>query len=377
MNDIIEMTVYESVQDVATIEVDAVEGIRADKYNLVDSTIKDVHLIGLKAKNAIKPNTQPYSYKEAALKEAAPLYDNVDIYVDHLPGMEARSVTDKIGFISNPVFKEGLGVFGDITLNPKHVAYEAVVWWAKNKPAKLGMSHVARTQYDAKENAMVKIAKVFSVDLVSEGSTTHDGLFKEGVLVDKINSEKWLDILIDTAWNAVYEIKYPLGKSLTQEEKAVKIAPVIKDLLDELSKMLPAKVKESVVEPTEIKKKDNNMEFADITLETLTKNRKDLVTAIESKAVETYIEVEEAVADAIKIIPEDARSTTFTKLVREAVVAGNDKLVNELVADRKELTGKQTAVVEAAPAARTRIDKKTETKALDVKSIGAMVKQKN
>lgn len=357
------------------LEQRTVEAVRADRFVIEGNKIKDVHLVGFQAKNIVKPAKTPYTYTPTALKEAVALYENVDIYVNHAKDDDSRDAEDKIGFISAPKFKEGTGITGDLVLNPKHVAYESFMWWAANKPSKLAMSHVALTKYDAKENAMVAVAKVYSVDFVSDGSTTHDGLFKEGVLTDKIKTDKWFDIIVGTAWDAIYEAKYPLGKTLTQEQKAVSIIPVVKDLLDELSKMVPAKSKESVVTTTEIIK-EHTMEFADITLDALRKARKDLVDAIATEAVDKHIEVEESVADALKGVPADACSDTFKTLVREAVVAGNDKRVAELVEDRKGLATKVVAVVEAAPAP-ARKSHTTESKPADTKSIAALAKKKN
>lgn len=363
----------EAPTDDSSVRVE--EAVRADKFVIEGNVIKGVHLIGFAAKNTVKPSKTPYSYSEKALREAVPLYDNVDVYTNHGVGTNARDVEDKIGYVTNPSFKDNVGVVGDIVLNPKHTAYEAVLWWAEHKPSKLAMSHVAHTQYDAKENVMVKVAKVHSVDLVSDGSTTHAGLFKEGVLADTITSEKWLDIVLHTAFDAIYEVRYPVGKPLTQAEKAVKIAPIVKDLLDEVSKMVTTTTKES----TPItKSKENTMEFADITLDTLRKNRKDIVDAIAAEAVTTHIETEEAVADAIKVIPEDGRSETFKRLVREAVVKGDDKAVEELVADRKSMLDKTTTVaaVESVPAAHARVKTKTTEVKADAKSVAAIVKRK-
>jgi hypothetical protein len=367
------------------VEMMALEGVKSKKYRVEGNVIKDVHLVGIQAQNIVKPNDAPYVYKESALKEAVLLYENVDIYVGHAKGNEDRNPTDKIGYVASPVFKEGAGVFGDLVLNPKHTAFEAFVWWANNKPENLAMSHVARTFYDAKENAMTKIAKVYSVDFVSNGSTTHEGLFKEGVLTDKIMSDKWLCILLSTFNDAVYEIKYPLGKTLTQEDQAVQLVPVIEDLLSEVKKIITEEEKQdpdstdtpasSEANKQKESKKENVMEYKDITLEDLKKNRKDLFEAISTEAVEAHIETEQAVKEAVSAVQEDARSDTFIKLVREAVVAGNDKLVTELVNDRKALASKTAVVVEAAAPARKHTAVKSDEK-LDVKSVASLINKK-
>ena len=117
------------------------------------------------------------------------------------------------------------------------------------------------------------------------------------------------------------------------------------------------------------------MEFKDITLDELTKQRKDLVDAIATKAVESHIHTEEAVTEALSAIPVEHQSDLFKTQVREAVVAGNDKLVASLVSDRKSLVEKATTKVVEAPATRHTAKKQTEEKPLSKADIVALAKK--
>ena len=362
------------------VKVSVLEAARGRKVTIEGNTLKNVHLVGLATKNFVKPAKTPYVYTEEALRVGTPLYDNVDIFVGHtpkdVPTVSMRDPTQKIGFTSNPIFKATEGVFGDITLNEAHPAYASFMWWAKHKPEKLMMSHEAQCTYSAKENAMTQIHKVDCVAFVSEGSTT-TGLFKEGVIADRIMDEKMLSIVISAFHDLVYEVQYPLGKSLTMPERAVQLIPVVKDLLEELSKLVPAVTTD--LDMSESKKseptKEHTMEFKDITLDELNKQRKDLVDTIATKAVEAHIHTEEAVTDALSEIPTEHQSTLFKQQVREAVVAGNDKLVTSIVEDRKSLVDKAVTVKTVESVAVKPHLKKQDDKKLDAASVIALAKK--
>lgn len=360
-------------------KVSVLEAVRSRKIRVEGNTLKGVHLVGPTTQNYVKPAKLPYTYSLTALEAAAPLYENADIFVGHtpkdVPTVALRDPTQKIGFSTNIVYKANEGLFGDITLNEKHPAYESFMWWAANKPEKLMMSHEAQCTYNAKENAMTAIHKVDCVAFVSEGSTTK-GLFKEGVIADKIADEKMLSIVMSTFHDITYEVQYPLGKSLTMTERAVALAPVVKDLLEELSKLIPKTTEaiEATAASPKSQTKENSMEFKDITLDELSKQRKDLVDSIAVKAVEAHIHTEEAVTEALGEIPAEHQSDLFKQQVREAVVAGNDKLVTQIVADRKVLVEKVTTKVVEAVAVKP-VLKKQDSAKLDKASVIALAKK--
>lgn len=377
------------VKESATAEltdtnINVAEATRSGKLVVEGNRIKNVHLVGVQAKNKVKNNNTPYTYKESALKQAAEdkMYENVAIFVGHTKEGELVSLRDpseKIGYAENVVFKEGAGLFGDVVLNEKHNAYEAFVWWAKNKPDQLMMSHEAACVYSQTENAMVKIAKVHCIAFVNEGSTT-TGLFKEGLITDKIEKEKMLDIVMNTFYDICYEVKYPLGKSLTQDEKALKLVPVIEDLLAEVKKLVPTTTTTTTQESVQTKENDM-LDLTKLTLDELRKTRKDLVDAIAKEAVESHIDIEEGVKEALKDIPTEHQAEIFVKQVREAVVAKDKQTLTQLVEDRKALVAAAkkadtTETVESVVPIRRKQPEQKQTKKLDLDTVVSLVKQK-
>lgn len=300
--------------------------------------IKNVHLIGTRASNTVKGQKEPYTYKEAALKAAVSLYENVDVNIDHRKKGEEASVLTKIGYVvpKTTRFEEGKGVFGDIQLNTEHPLYESIAWWAEHNPSKIGMSHVAVAQFSEAENAIIEIRKVESVDIVANASTTQ-GLFKEGVIGDAIaidDEKNKLHRVLNKAWQLIYDVQYPMqGEVLTLAEKATKMQPIVRDLQAELK----------AIAATTTVKKESTMEWDKITLDDLKKNRADLVTAIESKAVDAEKALDAKVTEAVKDVPEQLRSAVFVKLVRESIASGSD--AKDLIEDRKAI---KVVTVEAA-----------------------------
>ncbi len=302
-----------------------------------EGLLKDVHLIGLIGKsNRAKGAKTPYTYREAAIKEAveSKLYDGVDVYLGHSESENQRNPKDKIAQVTTGRYKEGVGALGDIQFNMSHPYFEAMKYWIDN--GGMMMSQVADLRYSQEANAIVKIGKVHSVDIVINGNTT-TGMFKEGVIFDKIAKDddtnklrrivSTFDALVSSVMWPTYYSDYSSSekKVLTDAEKAVLITPIAKDLVKEL------------VALGSTKKEEATMEIKDITLEMLKKDRTDLVKAIESAAIEAETKVANDVTEAVKDIPADKRSASFLKLVREAIQKNDTALVVELVADRKAL----------------------------------------
>lgn len=347
--------------------------ISFERATVRKNVIEGVHLVGFQAKNRRSTELAPYKYKESALRTAAPLYDNADVYMSHGKGTDERPIESKIGFVSNSKFKEGVGVVGDLVLNEKHPFFEAIIWWAENKPSKLGMSHVATNLYNSKENAVVEVRKVHSVDIVSSPSTT-DGLFKEGVVDDKLN-ERRLEAVLDAAWSLISDVQWPLqGNKLPMVDRAVKVLPVVKDLIAELNK---------IITPSTTTK-ESDMELKDLTIDKLKSERSDLVAAITKEAITVHTATEAKIAESVKDIPEKLKTTLFMTQVRESI--NDDTKLQALIADRKSLVTTETkeavkpdtqevTQVESAPPART-IPTTTPAKKLDRNEVVAAAKRK-
>lgn len=136
--------------------------------------IRGVKILGLKSRNG-------RSYLPAALREAAALYENAKVNVNHPKGHPAapRDYQDRLGQICGVELRADEGLFGDLHFNPKHALAEQLVWDAEHAPENVGFSHnvEARTSRRGDDVVVEAITRVQSVDLVADPATTR-GLFE-------------------------------------------------------------------------------------------------------------------------------------------------------------------------------------------------------
>jgi hypothetical protein len=145
--------------------------IRVDRQAGV---IHGVKVLGLESRNG-------RSYLPEALAEAAQLYEEAKVNVNHPKGNPAspRDYQDRIGTIHNVSLRPGAGLFGDFHFNPKHALAEQLIWDAEHAPENVGFSHnvEARTSRRGDRVVVEAITRVQSVDLVADPATTR-GLFE-------------------------------------------------------------------------------------------------------------------------------------------------------------------------------------------------------
>jgi hypothetical protein len=136
--------------------------------------IRGVKVLGLESRNG-------RSYLPEALQQAAPLYEDAKVNVNHARGNPAgpRDYQDRIGTMRNVALRPGEGLFGDFHFNPKHALAEQLVWDAEHSPENVGFSHnvEARTARQGERVVVEAITRVQSVDLVADPATTR-GLFE-------------------------------------------------------------------------------------------------------------------------------------------------------------------------------------------------------
>jgi hypothetical protein len=136
--------------------------------------IRGVKVLGLESRNG-------RSYLPEALQQAAPLYEDAKVNVNHARGNPAgpRDYQDRIGTMRNVALRPGEGLFGDFHFNPKHALAEQLVWDAEHSPENVGFSHnvEARTVRQGERVVVEAITRVQSVDLVADPATTR-GLFE-------------------------------------------------------------------------------------------------------------------------------------------------------------------------------------------------------
>jgi len=133
--------------------------------------VRNIALSGLQSVNG-------YRYSEQALREAAPLYKNKPVFLDHARNTARpfeRSTRDLVGSVVNPRFENGR-LRGDIqTLDTE--AGRTFIALAESKNPAVGMSHVVLARRNADGNIVEKIEQVVSVDAVmfpATSSTFHE-----------------------------------------------------------------------------------------------------------------------------------------------------------------------------------------------------------
>lgn len=135
--------------------------------------VRGVKILGWTSKN----NNRRY------LKEGVnpALYNNVPVNINHPTDEEKklpRNYQARFGWIENPVARDD-GIYGDLCFNPLHAITKDFVWWANNKPDKIGLSQNAYGDVweGANDEVVESVDEVRSVDLVSDPATTA-GLFE-------------------------------------------------------------------------------------------------------------------------------------------------------------------------------------------------------
>jgi hypothetical protein len=136
--------------------------------------IRGVKVLGLESRNG-------RTYSPDALAQAAPLYEDAKVNVNHPKGNPTgpRDYQDRIGTIRHVTVQAGAGLFGDFYFNPKHALAEQLMWDAEHAPENVGFSHnvEARVGRRGDRVAVEAITRVQSVDLVADPATTR-GLFE-------------------------------------------------------------------------------------------------------------------------------------------------------------------------------------------------------
>ncbi len=105
------------------------------------------------------------AYPPETLRAAVDHYQGVRVNVDHPAGNPSapRSVAERIGMIQNARYVEGRGIFGDFRFNPKHTLTEQVLWDAENNPAAVGFSHNATLSIGPKRNGRAVVEAIVGV----------------------------------------------------------------------------------------------------------------------------------------------------------------------------------------------------------------------
>lgn len=151
------------------IHEDSYSPLPAATYSLSNPVIRGVKILGRVSRNG-------RIYPDSVMQSAVGLYQDASVNIDHLEeGQESRPVGDRFGWIENPRFVPGDGIFGDLHFNPEHPYSKPFVWWANKKPNKIGLSHDADVSADRKPDGAIEITeikRVHGVDMVADAATT-------------------------------------------------------------------------------------------------------------------------------------------------------------------------------------------------------------
>lgn len=135
-------------------------------------TIKNVALAGMASQNG-------YVYTETALREAAPLYERVPVFLDHPASVRQprdRSTRDLAGRVRNVRF-ENNRLRGELQIFNTE-AGRILFALAESEGPGVGMSHVVLAKRSNDGATVEKILEVISVDAVAFPATTKT--FREG-----------------------------------------------------------------------------------------------------------------------------------------------------------------------------------------------------
>lgn len=128
------------------------------------------------------------TYEDAAMDQAAKLYEGTDVNIDHpskaTPDAD-RTLVEGFGVLEN-VRRKGDAVFADLPYLKTHPLAEMVVERAKRMPQKFGLSHNAEgtVRMDGGRQIVEGIEDVRSVDLV-RNPATNESLFESETPVKK------------------------------------------------------------------------------------------------------------------------------------------------------------------------------------------------
>lgn len=134
--------------------------------------VRQAKIVGLTSRNG-------RIYRPAALKEALQLYAGAQINDNHPKGaaVQARGYGERMGHVlpANLNFREGAGIFGDLSMNPKHALTEQFLNDAEFAPQNVALSHnvLGKVIREGAMGIVEAISRVISVDVVGTPGSTN------------------------------------------------------------------------------------------------------------------------------------------------------------------------------------------------------------
>lgn len=163
------------------------------------------------------------TYSQRVKEAAVAKFDGQPTYVNHTKDGSHPSYLNKLGVHRNPRMSPQ-GVRTDFHFNAKHAAASQLIWDAKNAPTTLGFSQDADCSWHAGpggKRIVDSIDKVYAVDLVSRAGTTN-GLWEDEEIVDAE-----LAPLADHAFSAMDTARAIISSEGTPEEKRSRLIETV------------------------------------------------------------------------------------------------------------------------------------------------------
>lgn len=162
------------------IETTFSESLQIDREKAV---IHGVKILGKRSKN----NRE---YTDVAMDQAAGLYEDIRVNVDHPQRRNKesdRGIAEGFGVIKGPHHRRGQGVYGDLHYLKSHPLAEMVIERAERMPHTFGLSHNADGEVSHRNGTTIVegVERVKSVDLVDQPAT-NAGLFESFEEVTKV-----------------------------------------------------------------------------------------------------------------------------------------------------------------------------------------------
>lgn len=258
-------------------------------------------IAGVKLLGEVSRNGRRYAVE--AMRESVRQYEGAPIFADHAKSADGRSIRDLLGAVRNPRYDESKrAVYGDLELLKSHPAAAAVFEAAQRMPERFGMSHVVEGVTEAAnggaEQVVTKIARVRSVDVVTDPATTR-GLYESAA-----NGQQQKGTSMEV-------------KDLTEAT----LASARPDLVSAIA----ARVKTELSESAEAKAKDDK-------IKALTEEVATLAEAAKKSARKAAIEEKLSKSG----LPAKAITDVFRGQLAEAA---DDKAIDALIEDRKAIVG--------------------------------------
>ena len=209
------------IQEAATRQPGAVEIATEDDGKT--TVLKNVLIVGKTSRNRRR-------YSEEALRGAVPLYEASEVFIGHTKDGSNPPFDRTMGIIRNPHLT-GDGIRADHAFPSGHRMAEDLTWRALHAPKGVGYSHDAEVSWnyasDGWKNAS-EISKVFSVDLVTRPATT------SGMTEDEENIPAEQRNFAEHAFSALSDCRSVILSDATLTEKRERLLEALGEFHSEL-----------------------------------------------------------------------------------------------------------------------------------------------